>query len=440
MGRIFLVLALMCWICGVLFSLRTKPIRNQSYIISASNRLVNRILDDISRHQRKDDELGSSKSRQLPVSKDHAPVVALVTGPEVMTSSTRQNILVISPVHWLNDWVGKSRWESPEVFKNCPVSNCYLSRNSSFINKADAVLFRASALSVCRAKSKRGQIWVIFEHEAPISFKNKNLSNKCHKNVFNWTMTYRRDSDLQLVHSQFSKSKGYDENALDALIKSKTKSTVGFISHCNAQSRRDAYIRELRSYGVNIDIYGSCGNLKCNGGDRWKAVWNTSSTVKNNCFNVLDSQYKFYLSFENSLCVDYVTEKSLHLVLRHNIVPIIRDASNRTLYHPPKSYLDTKDFKDAASLAARIQQLESNLTEYKEYLTWRKHYTAETVGGVLQTGFCNMCQRLHNPEKYQRVYGDIGQFLMARGDNSPSCQNANDINDRTVSLKTVHKI
>ena len=27
------------------------------------------------------------------------------------------------------------------------------------------------------------------------------------------------------------------------------------------------------------------------------------------CFNVLDTDYKFYLAFENSNCIDYITEK-----------------------------------------------------------------------------------------------------------------------------------
>ncbi|XP_060065563.1 alpha-(1,3)-fucosyltransferase C-like [Ylistrum balloti] len=247
-------------------------------------------------------------------------------------------------------------------------------------------------------------------------------------------MTYRRDSDFHFVHGQFSKvSSPYKERELDRMLMAKTKTAVAFISHCTIQSRRLEYIRKLRKYGVDVDIYGKCGTLKCNSGlnrsEELKAAWNVSPNLKmtKDCFNVLDSRYKFYLSFENSLCDDYVSEKSLHLVLRHNIVPIIRDASNHSLFHPPKSYLDTKDFKNVESLANHIKKLSRNFREYKKYFHWKKYYTVETVSAVLQSNLCQICERLHNQHKYQRVYRDIVGFLLSRGDNSPICHQPSDL-------------
>ena len=51
--------------------------------------------------------------------------------------------------------------------------------------------------------------------------------------------------------------------------------------------------KELQKY-ITVDIYGSCGPLKCWG---------------DQCDDTLDNDYKFYLAFENSLCYDYITEK-----------------------------------------------------------------------------------------------------------------------------------
>ena len=52
--------------------------------------------------------------------------------------------------------------------------------------------------------------------------------------------------------------------------------------------------KNLQKY-IDVDIYGGCGPLKCS-----LQPWE--------CLEMLDD-YRFYFSFENSLCKDYVTEK-----------------------------------------------------------------------------------------------------------------------------------
>ncbi|XP_021375271.1 alpha-(1,3)-fucosyltransferase C-like isoform X2 [Mizuhopecten yessoensis] len=340
--------------------------------------------------------------------------------------SSTKIILSYTPARWFDEWVG-TKWNTTNVFRTCPVSNCVLTQDRTMLNVADAVLFRLNDLGTCRTKFKQGQVWVLFEHESP-NYAHKSLK-KCNNNLVNWTLTYRRDSDFMLVHGQFPQhDTGYNVSGMYQLLRSKSKTAVGFISHCKAPSKRDEFVRKLRSYGVDIDIYGKCGNLTCGGGKdtKWKGVWNVTSGHKDNCFDVLDSQYKFYLSLENSLCKDYVTEKSLHLVLRHQIVPIIRDGANRSLYHPPHSYVDTKDFKSIKSLAKYIKYLSENFDEYLQFFNWRKQYSVETVSGVLQSVFCDMCNRMHNQHRYKRLYNNVKHFYEkshGRETNKHICRN-----------------
>ena len=76
----------------------------------------------------------------------------------------------------------------------------------------------------------------------------------------------------------------------------KTKLAAWFVSNCHAQNGRGNYVKELQKY-IDVDIYGTCGTLKC------------SRSSSQTCYDKLNNDYKFYLAFENSNCVDYITEK-----------------------------------------------------------------------------------------------------------------------------------
>ena len=56
-----------------------------------------------------------------------------------------------------------------------------------------------------------------------------------------------------------------------------------------------------------MDVFGRCGTMKC---------------PKDKCDEYLSNNYMFYLSFENSLCMDYVTEKFFN-ILQDDILPVV---------------------------------------------------------------------------------------------------------------------
>lgn len=63
---------------------------------------------------------------------------------------------------------------------------------------------------------------------------------------------------------------------------------------------------------LGLDIYGECGRGFVSKQEE-KSLW---------------QDYKFYLSFENSHCLDYITEKFFK-VLVWDVIPIVRGASIR---------------------------------------------------------------------------------------------------------------
>ena len=55
--------------------------------------------------------------------------------------------------------------------------------------------------------------------------------------------------------------------------------------------------------------------------------------------------FQFYLSLENSLCTDYVTEK-FWKVLPYNVIPVVLNGANMSNIAPKNSYIDFKDFNN----------------------------------------------------------------------------------------------
>ena len=91
------------------------------------------------------------------------------------------------------------------------------------------------------------------------------------------------------------------------------------MSHCETFSRRELYVNELTKY-INIDIYGSCGNYFNQKGARvLKDPCKNYIDNKDECIHKLFNSYKFYLSFENSLCNEYITEKFWKIYNSKNI-------------------------------------------------------------------------------------------------------------------------
>ncbi len=64
--------------------------------------------------------------------------------------------------------------------------------------------------------------------------------------------------------------------------------------------------------------------------------------------------FQFYLSFENSICPDYITEKFFN-ILHYTVIPVTYGGTNMSTVSPPHSYINALSFKSAAELVNHLQ-------------------------------------------------------------------------------------
>ncbi len=113
-------------------------------------------------------------------------------------------------------------------------------------------------------------------------------------------------------------------------------------------------------------------------------------STESQCMDIMESKYKFYLSFENSVCKDYVTEKFFK-VLNYNLIPIVLGGANYSKFAPSKSYINVRDFQSIGQLGEYLNYLDKNEMAYAEYFEWKNYFR---VVVDYKNVFCHLCQVL----------------------------------------------
>ncbi|KAK8773194.1 hypothetical protein V5799_012273, partial [Amblyomma americanum] len=166
------------------------------------------------------------------------------------------------------------------------------------------------------------------------------------------------DSDVLDTYGEVTVKKNgrhMSEQTIKRLWKGKSKMVVWPVSNCNTSGKREHFVHELRKH-IYVDVYGKCGDRNCS---RSRA-----------CYLSFAKSYYFYLSFENCICKDYVTEK-LFNVLQYDIVPVVLGGANYTRAAPPGSFIDALSFKSPKDLALHLKNVASNFTLYRSFFKWK---------------------------------------------------------------------
>ncbi|KAB0805475.1 hypothetical protein PPYR_02445 [Photinus pyralis] len=285
-----------------------------------------------------------------------------------------------------------------EPFRTCKYKHCFVTNYKTFkpIDEFDAIIFHTPTYNPRRdgkpSRRNERQVYIFHNMETPVTntvnFKNFN-------SFYNWSMTYRLGSDIINRYGEFIEEKSNYTLPSVQVIEKKTKLVAWFVSNCKTPSKREKLVEEMKKY-LPVDIYGKCGTFKC---QRRKG--------DNKCYEMLEQKYKFYLSFENSFCNDYLTEK-LYNVLKKNVVPIVYGAGNYSLSAPPHSVINVVDFDTVKQLTDYLKHLDKNVTAYLKYFEWKKKFKV-----VKQNRACGICKKLHEPLK-NSVYDDLKSWYWGK--------------------------
>ncbi|KAI5652021.1 glycosyltransferase family 10 (fucosyltransferase) c-term domain-containing protein [Phthorimaea operculella] len=303
------------------------------------------------------------------------------------------------------------------ISRNCLHTNCYVTYNRKHIHitKFDVILFAGPELSFL---SKEGLPERRSPHQKYVfasieSAANYPVCTRSFNDFFNWTWTYKLESDLRwgymiikningnvvgpnkIMHWIKQENMRPVTNKVKKILKGKKKIAAWMVSNCNSANNREIYVKELdkilqKKYNLSIDIYGACGELKC------------SRENETKCFEMIKKDYYFYLSFENSFCEDYVTEKLLNAVQNY-AVPIVYGGANYSRFLPAHSYLNARNFKPEM-MANKMYKLMKNFKEYVEYFRWTNHYSYHKMPESVHTDeYCSMCALLNDDRKVKQI-------------------------------------
>lgn len=317
--------------------------------------------------------------------------------------------------------VGKDRFR----LAGCPVWQCETSENRSDFQQYDAVLinqrnWNPQDLRLATAQRSSGQRYIFFSFEPPsmpLYFNKSIYWSSLQGLAFNWTMSYRWDSEVVLPFGWMQPNgsiplhpspKTYKRFASQRkpvnYAAGKTKMAAFFATNCKeVSSNREKVVAALIDHGIAIDRYGGCNsNLTCGP----TAVLDRSGDDAESCLEMCAKTYKFFIALHNSICLDYVGERFLD-ALRYSMIPVVIDANgNHARLAPPHSFINALDFPSIRHLADYLVKLDQNDDLYNEYFWWRDHYTirnANVYEGLFYRSFCSLCAALHNPSLHSNA-------------------------------------
>lgn len=170
-------------------------------------------------------------------------------------------------------------------------------------------------------------------------------------------------------------------------LKTKSAEVLFFARNCDfVMHRRQGFVKQLIQAGLRIDSVGKCLNSKS------QEEVSHCSGMKGNRRLCLIGAYAFYLSIENSISLDYVSEK-LYEPLLVGTIPIYLGAPNVENFLPTShSAILAVDFSSIKQLVNYVQCVHRTPRLYEHYTAWRTRPLYRSFVDRLHRQYSPLCQ------------------------------------------------
>ncbi|XP_041826860.1 alpha-(1,3)-fucosyltransferase 7 isoform X3 [Melanotaenia boesemani] len=219
-------------------------------------------------------------------------------------------------------------------------------------------------------------------------------------NIFNMTISYRRDADVTIPYGELQPKKAGD-HVVEESPANKTSLVCWVVSNYQNNHKRSQVYKALDAL-VPVKVYGRWANAPLSSTDLLPTI--------SHCY--------FYLAFENSLAKDYITEKLWNNAYKSGAVPVVLGPpiSDYKAVAPNHSFIHVDEFTSINEMGEFLQQLANDQKRYSEYFTWKQEWKVKIYNDWRER-LCKICTQ-NSSLPQPKVYSDLQAWDNAKSSQS----------------------